>query len=65
MFSAGKYHWLWLAALSLPLTVLLEWAALPGALLLGPMLAAIAFGVGGVQLQLPRGTFTGAQAWMQ
>lgn len=62
MFSAGKYRWLWLAALSLPLTVLLEWAALPGALLLGPMLAAIAFGVGGVQLQLPRGTFTGAQA---
>lgn len=59
-----KHGWQWVAllALTLPLTALLEWAALPGALLLGPMIAAIAFGVGGAQLRLPRGTFPGAQA---
>ena len=58
-----KRGWQWLAllALSLPLTAVLEWLTVPAALLLGPMIAAIAFGVGGIQLRLPRGTFTGAQ----
>lgn len=62
--AAVKHGWRWLAllALTLPLTAVLEWAALPGALLLGPMIAAIAFGVGGAQLRLPQGTFAGAQA---
>ncbi|MCR6631727.1 MAG: hypothetical protein NVV74_17700 [Magnetospirillum sp.] len=34
-------------ALSVLLSALLEWAAFPAALLLGPMLAAIALAVGG------------------
>lgn len=59
-----KLRWKWLAliALSLPLTAALEWAAFPAALLLGPMIAAITFGVSGISLRLPRGIFIGAQA---
>ena len=59
-----KLGWKWLAliALSLPLTAALEWAAFPAALLLGPMIAAITFGVSGISLRLPRGIFIGAQA---
>lgn len=64
MSSALRQAWPWLALLagSLLLTALLKWASLPAALLLGPMIAAIAFGVGGAQLHLPRGTFAVTQA---
>lgn len=55
-------QWAGLLALSLILAGLLDWAAFPAALLLGPMLAAIVFGVGGAQIRSPRWTFTAAQA---
>jgi len=55
-------RWAALLALTLPLTALLLWAALPAALLLGPMFAAMAFGVAGSELRLPRSAFTAAQA---
>lgn len=51
-----------LACLSLAISGGLNWAAFPAALLLGPMLTAIAFGVGGSELSLPRWMFVGAQA---
>lgn len=55
-------HWAGLLALSLALSGALEAAHFPAALLLGPMLAAIAFGVGGSPVRAPRWAFTGAQA---
>lgn len=57
-------RWLALAAVSLVAAWLLQKAAVPAALLLGPMLAAIAiaFGVGGSGLRLPRLAFVGAQS---
>jgi len=55
-------HWLILLALSVLCAALLEWAAFPAALLLGPMIAAIALGVGGTDIRAPRWTMTGAQA---
>lgn len=60
--SRPRLHWAGLLILSLVLAGLLEWAAFPAALLLGPMLAAIAFGVGGTPIRAPRWTFTAAQA---
>ena len=54
--------WLALLALSLPLTALLERTAFPAALLIGPMLAAIVFGVSGIPVRLPRVVFIAAQA---
>ena len=56
------WRWLALLAVSLPLTALLEWATLPAALLLGPMIVAIAFGVSGAEMRLPSWIFTSAQA---
>lgn len=60
--SRPHLHWAGLLALSLLIAGLLEWAAFPAALLLGPMLAAIAFGVAGAGIRPPRWTFTAAQA---
>lgn len=62
--SSIKRRWRWagLLGLSLAISALLHWAAFPAALLLGPMLVAIAFGVGGSELALPRWMFVGAQA---
>ena len=59
---ARFWRWAALLALSLPLAWLLQKGAFPAALLLGPMVAAIAFGVGGTGLRLPRPVFLGAQA---
>jgi len=55
-------RWGLLLAASLLLAWLLDWAALPAALLLGPMLAAIAFGASGARMRVPRWTFVAAQA---
>lgn len=60
--SRPRLHWAGLLMVSLVLAGLLEWAAFPAALLLGPMLAAIAFGVGGTSIRAPRWSFTAAQA---
>lgn len=57
-----RLHWAGLLAVSAILAGALEWAAFPAALLLGPMLAAIAFGVGGSTIRPPRWTFAAAQA---
>jgi uncharacterized protein len=54
--------WPALLAVSLALTALLAWLRLPAALLLGPMVAAIAFGVAGSGLRLPRSAFVAAQS---
>ncbi|MDR3441109.1 AbrB family transcriptional regulator [Telmatospirillum sp.] len=56
--------WLWLLLLAASLGVgwVLQQAALPAALMLGPMLCAIAFGVSGSDLKLPRWAFFGAQS---
>ena len=60
--SSHRLRWLALLIASLLLTAVLEWAALPGALMLGPMIAAITFGVGGSNLRSPRWSLIGAQA---
>jgi hypothetical protein len=57
-----RWRWAGLFALSLLVAGFLQWAAVPAALLLGPMLVAIAFGVAGSDLTLPRKSFVGAQA---
>ncbi|MGE5517998.1 MAG: AbrB family transcriptional regulator [Bacteroidota bacterium] len=60
--SRRPWRWAGLLALSAIAAGLLEAAAFPAALLLGPMLAAIAFGVAGADIRPPRWTFTAAQA---
>jgi len=57
-----RWRWVGLLVLSLGVSELLHWAAFPAALLLGPMLVAISFGVVGSELALPRKAFIGAQA---
>jgi len=53
--------WAALAALSLLAGWLLERATVPAALLMGPMIVAIGFGVGGSRLRPAKWTFTAAQ----
>ncbi len=54
----------WAALLGLSALISLLWSAagLPAALLLGPMIAGIVFGVSGVPLAVPRWPYLGAQA---
>jgi uncharacterized protein len=54
----------WIALLILSALISLIWGAagLPAGLLLGPMIAAIVFGVNGLGLELPRWPYLGAQA---
>ena len=60
--AAGAWwRWALLVVVSLALAALLAWAGFPAALLLGPMLAAIGFGLGGAALRVPRFAFIGAQ----
>ena len=54
-------RWALLVLASLALAALLAWAGFPAALLLGPMLAAIGFGLAGASLRVPRVAFIGAQ----
>jgi membrane AbrB-like protein len=56
--------WRWLALLALSGVVSLLWSAagLPAALLLGPMIAGIVFGVNGLHLTVPRWPYLGSQA---
>ena len=58
---AAPWQWLLLAALSLVLAVILEVAALPAALLIGPMIAAIAVGVSGATIRPAPSLFVAAQ----
>jgi uncharacterized protein len=54
----------WAALLGLSALISLLWgtAGLPAALLLGPMIGGIVFGVNGLQLAVPRWPYLGAQA---
>jgi uncharacterized protein len=54
----------WVALVALSALVSLGWGALglPAALLLGPMIAGIIFGVNGLRLEIPKWPFLGAQA---
>ena len=54
--------WAALLVLSLAITAGWRWANLPAALLLGPMIAGIVFGVSGTHLEVPRNAYIGAQA---
>jgi membrane AbrB-like protein len=55
-------RWTALLGLSALLSLLWSAAGLPAALLLGPMIAGIVFGVNGAQLVVPRWPYLGAQA---
>ena len=55
---------LWLSLLALSALISVGWGALglPAALLLGPMVGGIVFGVNGARLAVPRAPYLGAQA---
>nr|WP_050898805.1 AbrB family transcriptional regulator [Mesorhizobium alhagi] len=55
-------QWLLLLAISLLFAAILEFAALPAALLIGPMLAGIVAGTNGATVRLPKPAFHAAQA---
>lgn len=55
-------QWVVLLAVSAATAALLQAAALPAALLLGPMVAGILVGVGGGTIRVPRQPYLGAQA---
>jgi membrane AbrB-like protein len=61
MRARTAWTWLALLAASLLLSLLFRTAALPASLLLGPMIAAIAFGVWGAKARVARPLFTTAQ----
>jgi len=61
-FPPKVLSWGALLALSVPLGWMLNRAAVPAALLLGPMIAAIVLALGGVRLGVPRWAFMAAQA---
>lgn len=54
--------WAALVPLSAALAAALHWAAFPGAMLLGPLLAGMAFALRGADLSTPRWTFAAAQS---
>jgi membrane AbrB-like protein len=60
--TGNLWRWAALLALSAALAFIFERAAFPAALLLGPMLSAIVFGVAGNKMSIPRAAFFGAQA---
>ncbi|MGO4123958.1 AbrB family transcriptional regulator [Inquilinus sp. YAF38] len=55
-------QWAVLLAVSAGIAALLQAAALPAALLLGPMVAGILVGIGGGTIRVPRQPYLGAQA---
>lgn len=55
-------QWAVLVLVSALLAAALEWASFPAAMLLGPMLAAVAFSLLGARLSVPRQAFIGAQS---
>ncbi len=59
---AAPLQWAFLLTLSAGLVAALEAAALPAALLIGPMLAGIAAGTNGTTVRVPAKAFAGSQA---
>ena len=55
-------RWAALVALSVALSLLWGAASLPAALLIGPMIGGVVFGVHGARLDVPRWSYLGAQA---
>lgn len=55
-------QWIALVCVSAPLALALKWAEFPAAMLLGPMLAGVAFGLRGASARVPGWGFLGAQA---
>lgn len=60
--KSRAFQWSFLLGLSALFAGILEWAELPAALLVGPMLAAILCGTNGAEVRVPRRIFAGAQA---
>ncbi|TKT77374.1 AbrB family transcriptional regulator [Aquamicrobium sp. LC103] len=61
-FMRPSLQWTILLVLSLALTAIFELFALPAALLIGPMVAAIVAGVNGATIRVPRLPFIAAQS---
>jgi membrane AbrB-like protein len=57
-----RLQWVLLLLLSAVFAMILEWAQLPAALLIGPMLAGIVAGTNGATVRLPKPAFHAAQA---
>lgn len=57
-------QWLCFLVLALLVGGLLEWATIPAALLLGPMLCAIVMGVSGAKIRMPRVCFKYSQGFV-
>ncbi len=63
MFPVRKAaSWAALAVVSVLLAVGLHWASVPGSMLLGPMLAGVAFALRGAHLNVPGWAFAAAQS---
>ncbi|TWI64812.1 hypothetical protein LZ24_03080, partial [Desulfobotulus alkaliphilus] len=62
VYIRKMFIWSALILVSAVLAVVLQWASLPAATLLGPMLAGMVFALRGVDLTVPRWAFTGAQS---
>lgn len=56
------FQWAALLALSICITAAWDVAALPAALLIGPMVGGIVLGVNGARLDIPRWSYVGSQA---
>ncbi|SEL55742.1 hypothetical protein SAMN04487976_109174 [Xaviernesmea oryzae] len=59
---AKPLQWLLLIGTSVILAALLDWSGLPAALLMGPMLTAIGFGLSGATIRPPKSTVIVSQA---
>ena len=59
---SDSVRWITLIGVSIVITLLWAAAGLPAALLLGPLIGGIVFGVNGVRLTVPRWPYVGAQA---
>jgi len=55
-------HWAALLALTTLLSAVLQWHAVPGALLLGALLAGMLLSTRGITLRIPRPVYFGAQS---
>ena len=60
-FTRQQLHWAGLLALSVVLSAIFDLVGLPASLLLGPMVAAIALAVSGIDARVPRFAFVCAQ----
>lgn len=57
------FQWILLVVLSLLFAIAIEWAGMPAAFLIGPMLAGVVTGARGAAIRVPTAAFAGAQAF--